>query len=74
MEAVDAVTGTLVRLFNPRLDRWPDHFAWADGGAIIVGTTPIGRATVAALQMNDRDIVAARRLWTAAGWHPPHDL
>ena len=36
-----------VPLFNPRTDRWNDHFCW--DGYYITGLTPIGRATVDAL-------------------------
>jgi hypothetical protein len=38
-----------------------------------VGITPIGRATLLALRMNHPIIVEARRLWVAAGWHPPEE-
>jgi hypothetical protein len=59
--------------FNPRTEPWGDHFDWTEDGTIIRGRTPKGRATVAALQMNHPDMVAARRLWVLAGWHPPVD-
>jgi hypothetical protein len=52
-------TGTLVPLFNPRRDVWIDHFRWDD--AILLGTTPIGRATVSVLAINQPIRVAARR-------------
>lgn len=39
----------------------------------IEGVTPIGRATVAALRMNRPLPVRARRVWVAAGMHPPRD-
>lgn len=71
--ALDPETGVATRLFHPRSDRWLDHFEWADEGAVVRGKTPIGRAAVIALQMNHPDIVIARRLWMAAGWHPPAD-
>lgn len=71
IDAIDPQTGQAVPLFNPRLDRWADHFVWADGGALIDGITPVGRATVEALKMNHPEIVSARRLWIDAGWHPP---
>ena len=51
--------------------RWTEHFAWIDGGVRIQGLTPTGRATVAALRLNNPYIVPARRLWVVAGWHPP---
>ncbi len=37
-------------LFDPRRDVWADHFQLV--GAYIVGTTAIGRATIAVLNMN----------------------
>ena len=70
-EAVDPESQVAVPLFNPRAERWDEHFEWVEAGAIIRGKTPKGRATVTALQMNHPDIVAARRLWVIAGWHPP---
>ncbi len=47
----DPQTNQEVPLFNPRTDRWLDHFTW-DEDWRIVGLTPIGRATVAALNLN----------------------
>ena len=37
-------------LFNPRQQKWHDHFAV--NGARIVGLTPTGRVTIALLQLN----------------------
>jgi hypothetical protein len=51
-------TGQLVRLFNPRLDAWHDHFQWQAG--LLIGRTPIGRATILVLSMNDAAVVAVR--------------
>jgi hypothetical protein len=70
-ESVDPESGENVGLFNPRLDSWSEHFEWVEEGALISGRTAKGRATIIALNMNHPDIVAARRLWVAAGWHPP---
>jgi hypothetical protein len=72
-DGLDGETGALIRLFNPRTDAWREHFAWAPGGAIVVGLTPIGRVTVAVLDLNRERLVGARRMWVAAGWHPPRD-
>ncbi len=69
--ARDPETGRLLRLFNPRRDLWSDHFQWSQDGAQIIGLTPRGRATVAALQMNNQIALTARRLWVASGIHPP---
>jgi hypothetical protein len=47
----DPDTGQETPLFNPRVDRWGDHFAW-DEDWRVVGLTPTGRATIAALNLN----------------------
>lgn len=47
---IDPVTGRMTRLFHPRRDRWAEHFRWER--LTIVGTTPVGRVTVAVLQLN----------------------
>jgi hypothetical protein len=69
--APDPETGALTPLFNPRAERWSDHYVWIDGGLRIQGTTPTGRATVAALALNRALLVRARSYWVSAGWHPP---
>jgi hypothetical protein len=69
----DFVTGELVRLFNPRHQVWGEHFAWSMAGDEVLGKTPTGRATVAALHLNRPSLVVARRIWVSAGWHPPKD-
>lgn len=71
--AQDPETGETVPLFNPRRHAWADHFVWSDGDIRVTGMTPTGRATVQALQLNRAVLVTARRLWIAAGWHPPND-
>lgn len=72
--AVDSASGKRVPLFNPRQQKWSDHFAWNLDRTEIIGLTAIGRATVAALQMNDPLIVTARALWASIHAHPPRDL
>jgi hypothetical protein len=71
--ALDPVTGEVVRLFDPRRQVWGEHFAWTADGERVVGLTPTGRATAAALHLNRPALVAARRAWVAVGWHPPAD-
>jgi hypothetical protein len=58
----DPTTGRLVGLFNPRRQEWRTHFRWSDDGTEIVGLTPCGRATVAALRLNRPELLAARSL------------
>lgn len=71
--ATDPVTEAEAALFHPLRQRWQDHFIWDVNGTVIVGTTPCGRATVQALQMNNPIVVQARRRWVSGGWHPPAD-
>ncbi|MEA5578156.1 HNH endonuclease signature motif containing protein [Anabaena sp. UHCC 0451] len=71
--ANDPVTNESVSLFNPRLQRWLDHFQWANGGTHIIGITAIGRGTVLALRLNNEDVVQARAIWISLSWHPPDD-
>jgi 5-methylcytosine-specific restriction endonuclease McrA len=58
LTAVDPDTDLVVPLFNPRTDRWDDHFQWL--GAQLFGSTSIGRATGRLLEMNDVERVAMR--------------
>ncbi len=73
----DPQTQTEFPLFNPRQQKWSDHFIWTSNGIIIRGITGLGRGTCNRLDINDerRDepsIQTARQLWVLAGWHPPH--
>lgn len=52
---IDPDTGQAVPLFNPRALDWDAHFVW--NGTRVMGITAVGRATVAALDLN-----APRRL------------
>jgi len=69
----DPATGEITRLFDPRRETWSAHFIWDHAGTHVVGLTPTGRATVAALQLNRPVLVVARAVWVVAGWHPPRD-
>jgi len=71
--ALDPLTGTIVRLFDPRHQVWREHFAWTAEGDRLVGVTPTGRATIAALHLNRPSLVKARQAWVSVGWHPPTD-
>ncbi len=69
----DPESGRVVRLFNPRYQVWTDHFEWQESGVRIAGKTDVGRATVAALQLNRAHLVRSRRVWIRFGCHPPED-
>lgn len=48
--SVDPKTRRVVQLFDPRLDRWKDHFVW--NGPLLVGRTAKARATIQLLKIN----------------------
>jgi HNH endonuclease len=50
LSATDPDTEKEVPLFHPHTQRWQDHFAWV--GHCIIGRTAVGRATVAAFDLN----------------------
>jgi len=56
---------TFVRLFNPRLDRWAEHFVM--DGARIVGLTPNGQVAVILLRFNDDERLLERMLLQQVG-------
>ena len=57
----DLQTGTDVRLFNPRIDDWTDHFRLNRKTGGIEGHTPKGRVTVEIVQMNATQPIGARQ-------------
>jgi len=69
--ATDPATEQDVAIFNPRLDRWSDHYRW--DGPSVAPTTATGRATSALLRLNRPSIVAIRQAESWFGRHPPED-
>jgi hypothetical protein len=53
---------------NPRKQRWTAHFRWT--GAVLVGKTAVGRATIATLRINLIHRVAQRRELIEKGMFP----
>lgn len=70
-QAVDPETGDEVPLFHPRRHTWIEHFVWSDDFTQIIGQTPIGKATVEALQLNRSELINLRRVLYSVGEHPP---
>jgi hypothetical protein len=66
---LDPRTRKLVPLFNPRRHKWDRHFRWR--GTYLVGRTPIGRATVAVLNINDPLRIELREELIAEGLFLP---
>lgn len=75
--SIDPESQETVPIFNPRLQKWDEHFVWVDQGVLIEGITPIGRATCIRLDLNDirypeeDSIRETRRFWIKTGLHPP---
>jgi hypothetical protein len=61
-------TNQLVRFYNPRTDRWRQHFQLK--GALIEFFTEIGEATVRILQMNHNDQLLEREVLSKRGRYP----
>ena len=49
----------IIRLFNPRVDKWGEHFE-----------SKIGKATIKLLKMNDVDLIILRGLLSDLGRYP----
>jgi hypothetical protein len=64
-------TGELVRFYDPRRDRWTDHFRLAEDGVTIVPLTPVGRVTVRILGLNHNDRLLERTELREIGLYPP---
>lgn len=59
ISGIDPQTKQMCRLFNPRMDSWDAHFRYE--GAVLVGTTDVGRTTVVVLGMNEGVRIAVRQ-------------
>lgn len=69
--AYDPVTRRFVPLFHPRQQEWHEHFIWNYDYTMVIGVTPVGRATVEALQLNREGLLNLRHLLHKAKQHPP---
>lgn len=75
---IDPQTGEEAAIFNPRWQKWAEHFIWISKGLKVIGTTPTGRATCYRMDFNDEFhnqgfIQESRQFWIQGGWHPPVD-
>lgn len=66
--SVHPATGDLVRLYDPRRDRWMEHFRI--NGPIIEPLTRVGAATAQLLRLNLTDRVLERRLLQSLNRYP----
>ncbi len=69
IEVRDPDSGDIVPLFHPRSDRWSEHFRWE--GYLLIGKTPVGRATASALDLNHSRRLLIRQAEELFGLFPP---
>ena len=62
-------TSEFTRFFNPRTDRWSDHFA--PEGVLIQSQTAVGEATARILGFNPPERILERQLLSESGRYPP---
>jgi HNH endonuclease len=67
--SIDPETQQLTPFFNPRLQKWSDHFR-LEGGTI-VPLTPQGRVTAKILQFNLPERILEREQLITTGEYPP---
>jgi len=66
--SIDPDTGNLVALFNPRTQKWNEHFSLT--GGLIIALNPIASATVDLLKLNLPARVEAREALARRGRYP----
>lgn len=66
---IDDITKKLTPLYNPRKHKWSRHFRWE--GPTLKGLTPVGRTTIAILNINHPFRVALRETLIAEDFFPP---
>jgi hypothetical protein len=66
--SLDPRTGRMIPLFNPRRDRWSEHFEVR--GFVIEPLTAIGEVTARLLKLNVDKRVAERQVLSALGRFP----
>jgi hypothetical protein len=67
--SIDSLSGEVVRLFNPRKDKWSEHFRLQGGRIEWKG--PIGEATARLLGFNLLERILERELLRVEGKYPP---
>jgi len=68
IDGEDPESGQRVALFNPRTQKWEEHFQWPEHSPFtLVGASTCGRATVMRLRMNHPNLMSIRRLLSELG-------
>jgi hypothetical protein len=66
--SIDPISKKLMPLFNPRTQKWNDHFR-VEGG-VIIALTSVGRVTAKLLKFNLPERVEVRELLAKTGRYP----
>lgn len=66
LSSLDPETGEVALLFNPRREKWSEHFRL--NGAIIEPLSPSGRVTIRLLRLNTADRVRERERMLEVGY------
>jgi hypothetical protein len=66
--SIEPRTGEIIRLFDPRRDRWEDHFRI--DSALIEPITNVGSTTARLLRLNAPERILERRLLQSLGRYP----
>ena len=67
---IDEEGGARRPLFNPRKDRWREHFEFDSATFQLKGRTVLGKGTINRLRMNHTIQIEARRLWVELEIYP----
>ncbi len=67
--SIELDAGELTRFYNPRIDRWADHFSL--DGVDIKPRTAIGRVTAKILGFNEAERILERKAIQEVGRYPP---
>ena len=59
-----------VRFFNPRKDKWVNHFSLDLSAGLILPKTEVGEATIKILIFNNSELVIDRKMLIQAGTYP----
>jgi len=69
LAGIDPNTEKVEQLYHPRRDEWDEHFKW--DGPRLTGKTPVGRATIAVLNINAPSRIAFRQQLIEESAFPP---
>jgi len=69
---LERISPTKQRRLEKLMDKnkWEDHFRWNQNWQKLIGRTPIGRATIASLDINAKLLQQARPYWRLVGLIP----